>query len=97
MADQNSTPALTWQKLVRREPRLAALRDAVLSSDLGDDEFDGDRVWYTQFKRRVSSLVGWDAGTADPVLASREAYDVVYFYLYNECLPADRFVAREEA
>jgi len=69
----------------------------VASADPGDVEFDGNDAWgQLRIKRRISALVGWDAHTDDPVLSSREAYELVFFYLYDTVLPPDRFVDREE-
>jgi len=95
-ANPNTTPSLSWQELVRREPRLAALERDVRMSDDGAVEFDGTQVWLLRFKRRLAGLVGWDIRSNDPVLTTHTAYDVAFHHLYDTVLPADRFIDEDD-
>jgi len=84
----------TWEDLVRREPRLEALRTvagAVTSE--GDPHFCANATWFgwpgaePGLKPRLLRLVGWLAESDDPVLRTAAAYDRAYHTIYEE-LPA---------
>ncbi len=85
-----TTPSvLTWDDLAAREPRLAALRQAVERvSAHGRPHYCANAVWYgygggVGFRSRVTQLVGWGSNHPDPALRSSVAYDVVYQTLYD--------------
>ncbi len=85
-----TTPSvLTWDDLAAREPRLAALRQAVeRESAHGRLHYCANAAWYGYgghlgLKPRLLRLVGWGAQSHDPVLRSSDAYDVAYQTLYD--------------
>lgn len=90
MEQEIDTRPLTWQQLVRLEPRLAALlAEAKVVRDDGRGRwFCGNAVFYGYpgwrgFKPRLRALVGWDRPAYHPVLSGRRAYDLVYQTIYR--------------
>lgn len=100
-ATRRATPPeirLTWGRLVRLEPRLAAVLVDAEAVDPGDDKrFCANRVWYGRqaeggLRGRLYRLVGWGRRGqpgVSPALATSEAYDVAYRRVYD-ALPACR-------
>ncbi len=96
---------LTWDDLVRAEPRLAVLRAEVEQITAGDGQrFCANEHWYGYngqpgIKRELVRLVGFRAENPDPVLHSIAAYDATYQELYAllpdcwDCDCAPRWVA----
>ena len=88
-----AAPPLTWEWVVRIEPRLARLlADIQQIRDDGQGEyFCRNEVWYGWgvrgggYKREMYALVGLWA--ADPLVATSHAYDVAYRTLYNALPP----------
>jgi hypothetical protein len=74
---------LTWQELVKREPRLRDLLREARAVDDSDPHFCANEVWYRHFKPALCELVGWDARVQDGVVNSSEAYDIAYDKIYN--------------
>lgn len=78
--------AITWEELVRQEPVLNDLLNEVLEiKDLGGEYFCANEIWRDKkFKKRLSSIVGWEAPSKFPeFMKSEDAYDVVYNKLYK--------------
>ena len=83
---------LTWARLARLEPQLAALLVEARAVDGRDPHFCANRVWYRDFKPRLLGLVGWalkERPGAAPVLATSEAYSLATETLYD-ALPGCR-------
>lgn len=74
---------LTWDEMVRIEPRLGALLQEIKAVQPKDDDeyFCANEVWVERFKPRVITLVGWDAQL--PELQTIRAYDLGYDTCYN--------------
>jgi hypothetical protein len=74
---------ITWQQIVRAEPRLIVLLQEAKSVDDTDPHFCANEVWYAQggLRDRLTELVGW--GAQNPVLRTSEAYDVAYNKVYG--------------
>jgi hypothetical protein len=72
---------VTFQQLVRIEPRLKELAARAAAIDGSDPDFCANRVWYGTFKPALLKLVGWEA--THPLLKSEAAYDAAYDYLYQ--------------
>jgi hypothetical protein len=81
-------PRVTWQQLVRREPRLGELLRQARAVRAKGKHFCANAVWYAQFKPRLCRLVGW-ARRDEPILGTMEAYDVAHETVY-EALPGCR-------
>ncbi len=77
-----------WDDLVRAEPRLAILRNAVEQVTAAEGQpFCANAVWYGYhgnpgIKPELVRLVGFRAENPDPVLHPMTAYDVAYQTLY---------------
>ena len=86
-------PRLTWARLARLEPQLAALLAEAQTVDPGDNShFCANRVWYREFKPRLLHLVGWgvkDRPDAHPALTTGEAYTLATETIYD-ALPGCR-------
>jgi hypothetical protein len=74
---------LTFDLLVRLEPRLLTLvQEAALVKDDADN-FCANEVWSEQFKPRLMQLVGWYAEGTHPHLNSHAAYEIAYDIIYQ--------------
>jgi hypothetical protein len=86
-ARQYKAGRVTWETLVAREPRLAALL-AEIRKIRSRPGFCANELWYGygdyghSLKYRLSCLVGWDR-RPDPLLGTEDAYDVAYETLYR--------------
>jgi hypothetical protein len=72
---------LTFDALVKTEPRLAELYAKAAKVDSSSSNFCANAVWYGQFKPALEQLVGFEA--RKPLLRSRDAYDLAYDVLYD--------------
>jgi len=74
---------LTFNDMIRLEPRLAALKEKafVTWQSRRWDRKEQERNWYLSIKPEMIKLVGF--GAAVPALKSSAAYDYCYQYLYN--------------
>jgi hypothetical protein len=72
---------VTFEQLVKIEPRLKDLDRQAAEVDGSDSDFCANRVWYGSLKPTLLKLVGWEA--AHPLLKSETAYDVAYEHIYN--------------
>ncbi len=81
-------PKLTWEELVRRQPLLGELEAMVVEvrDDPAHPSFCANNVWTQHFEDRMFRLVGLHAERHDPVLRTREAYDLAFQHLH-ELLP----------
>lgn len=87
----SQSPALSWDDLVQREPRLQTLLDRVERIRADADPrrpFCANFHWYgyddgNGIVRRLCELVGWGRQPSD-ALATREAYDIAYRTLYDQ-------------
>ena len=85
----NPRPGPEWEDLATREPRLSEL----LSEARGERAHPGVRycaneTWFgwrgrRGIKPRLVGLVGWHAGSRDPVLTTATAYDLAYRTVYG--------------
>src|SRR5262245_35550322 len=87
----NGTPdgkRLTFAQLCVMEPRLRDLEHAVkaLRRQRLPRNFCANTTFERRFVWRIERLVGWEAGGADPMLKTSEAFDTVVGHLY-ELLP----------
>ncbi len=77
-------PRLTWARLARLEPQLAALLVEARAVDPGDNpHFCANRVWYRDFKPRLLHLVGWCRDDGAPLLQTQAAYALAYETIYD--------------
>ena len=81
---------MTWNELVKAEPRLVGLqrfvRGLAAKQKLDDSpSYCANYNWYVLVKPRLLKLVGWEAEGrfGHRVLGSEEAYDFVYDRLYD--------------
>ena len=78
------TPAVTWERLVEREPELANLYlETSAVKDGGGPSFCANKHWYIHVEPRLTELVGQRAQTTDPILLSPKAYELAYDVLYG--------------
>lgn len=82
------TDSLTWDDLVREEPRLARLEADIRQIPKPKDKtLCANAIWFGYpghepgYKNRLVRLVGWYATNGK--LTSDEAYDTAYRYLYE--------------
>lgn len=63
----NPSSGLTWNEIVRLEPRLARLlRQArAVKDDRSESYFCANEIWYRDLKPQLTQLVGWDRGSDD--------------------------------
>lgn len=74
---------LTFDRLVRLEPRLLGLvQEAALVNDSAPN-FCANEIWSEQFKPRLMRLVGWYAECAHPEVQDEAAYQVAYDVVYR--------------
>jgi hypothetical protein len=70
---------LCWQLLVEIEPRLRELEQTILSARLlSQSQFAAER---RAVRLELAKLVGWFAGTRDPILASSDSWHVALNHL----------------
>jgi hypothetical protein len=75
----------TFEALAEIEPRLAELKQEAASVvDDGGKSFCANRVWYSRFKPRLNSLVGFDRDTGPAVIRSCNAWDLAIRVIYRE-------------
>ena len=77
---------ITWEQLVGLEPRLRDLEYRVRHAADGKDCYCYETVWYADYKRELTQLIGWKRKTVDgsPVeesLHGSVAYHVAYEHL----------------
>ena len=80
-----------FMKYVQIEPRLLELESRIIEfRNKNHGRISYDKIWspngfnahwYGDFKRELSSLVGWEVESKD--LNTVEAYNVCYSYLYD--------------
>jgi hypothetical protein len=83
MLKPNPTAFLELSSLEPKLRRLLVDIKAVRAEARGRKHFCANRRWYGGFKKRLCSLVGFDARDAEPALRSPAAYDTAYAYLYH--------------
>lgn len=74
---------VTWDELVKAEPRLSQLEASVKAVDDSGPVFCANWVWVNQFKPVLVNLVGWFARDKAAILHTAEAYDIAYDHLYG--------------
>jgi hypothetical protein len=83
---------VTWEELVRREPRLAALRALVEAVTMPGPDTDRPRqMWFSAaselgvlgLSEQLARSVGPWARSEDPLIISNLGYDVAYVTLYR--------------
>jgi hypothetical protein len=72
---------VTFEQLVKIEPRLKDLQSQAEQIDGSNPDFCANEVWYRALKPILLNLVGWEA--AHPLLKSKEAYDCAYQRIYE--------------
>jgi hypothetical protein len=75
---------MTWNILIKREPRLLALyrKASSYKKFVGSGErWCANRVWYRDFKPELLKLVGYDA--ENWLLNDSESYDIAYDKIYD--------------
>jgi hypothetical protein len=79
------------EALIALDPQIdLLLREAAgVRDDRRKAYFCGNEVFYTRFKPRVASLVGWFRRDGRPELSTSVAYDVVFDAVYDK-MPACR-------
>lgn len=93
---------MTWEELVKIEPRLLELYHAAKYAGTGQERFCGNEAWYgvgdeVGFKHLMSQLAGWETPkTANPRVRTSEAYEVALDKIYN-ALPPCRHCGDDEA
>jgi hypothetical protein len=91
----DDTLALTWNQLVRLEPRLGQLHLDCRFADRRDPNgFDPEAAWNGSadlpgFKTRLGLLVGAQAEGQDPLIISSQAYDLASAECH-QALPPNR-------
>src|SRR5262245_55346520 len=84
----SQTPELNWALLVAREPRLGQLLTEIRAVGARRG-FCANAAWFGYraggrgFKWRKRQLVGWEREGDDPILGTREAYELAYGVLYE--------------
>ena len=76
---------ITWERMVKQEPRLQELlNEAKDIKDSGGEYFCANGVWYGNFKQRMSTLVGCAVtGNVPDFMSSSKAYDMAYDKVYH--------------
>jgi hypothetical protein len=80
------TTTMTWDELVKLEPKLGVLLAEAQAVRDDDPHFCANAIWYDFLKPRLVLLVGWCRPDRTKPLASEQAYDVAYDTIY-EALP----------
>ena len=83
---QSKEKQLSWEDLVRLEPRLDEVRreiELVKDDNPSTTFFCANGTWKRQFQPRMYKLVGWGRKEGDPQLRTSEAYRVAHWKLYN--------------
>jgi hypothetical protein len=88
--------AMTWDDLVKKEPRLQALLDEARNEPRDEEGYCCNTKWYGYddqskgLKARMMRLVGWDrTRDSDEELTSQEAYMIALNTIYD-ALPGCR-------
>lgn len=89
MEDEGKPFVLTWEKIIKAEPRVKSLYQLIGSvrDDPDREWFCANDLWYEYFKPIVHSLVGWGTLDYNPMLMNCRAYDIVYRKCYNRLPP----------
>lgn len=70
--------------LIRREPRLERLQAELAAvRDDGGSSFCANRLWYVLYDPKLKRLVGEGAEGNDPLLRTRDAYELARHVLYR--------------
>ncbi len=81
---------MTWKQITQLEPRLQDLAKEIkehAKANKRAPKYCANKHWYGRcdtglsYKDRMSELVGYGADV--PAIATMEAYDIAYDYLYN--------------
>lgn len=80
-----TTETLTFENLTALEPDLLTLYLDAKHYRRGV-KFCPIMVWYKKFKPRLIHLVGWVAQSDNPILHTKQSYDLAYETVY-EALP----------
>ena len=89
MAQPRTTAPVTWDSLVKAEPRLADLLREIRAVRRVGERFCANARWYgygnprAGFKARMCALVGWGRRSGPALLTTQRAYDVAYDTLYR--------------
>lgn len=78
------TSAVLWEVLLRREPQLERLQSELAAvRDDGGSSFCANKLWYVRYEPQLKRLVGNGAEVDDPLLRTREAYELSRHVLYR--------------
>ncbi len=70
--------------LVRREPKLLRLQAELTAvRDDGAGSFCANRLWYVSYEPQLKRLVGEGAECDDPLVRTRDAYELARHVLYR--------------
>src|SRR5215472_9802776 len=83
-----SHKGMTWQRLIKLEPKLLELYNRAQAIRKRKRTFDPLKVWIGSrhgMKDEMAALVGWNRADV-PELGTNAAYDIAYDRIYYEAL-----------
>lgn len=83
-----SVEILSWDDILKLEPRLGFIMDTINLINQSEYEHDSpsfcaNRVWHLDLKPQLVHLVGWERRPYHDVLSTSEVYEIAYFKLWH--------------